>query len=57
VPFFIDNSWLLLGGSLLIISVTLAALCFQVFTIQERALVLSAFKQGLAKIISIASKK
>ncbi len=57
VPFFIDNSWLLLGGSLLIISVTLAALCFQVFTIQERVLVLSAFKQGLAKIISIASKK
>ena len=57
LPLALENSWLLLGGSLLFISVTLAVLCFQAFTIQERALVSSAFKQAFAKLISGAPKK
>lgn len=57
LPLAVENSWLLLAGSLLFISATLAVLCFQAFTIQERALVSSAFKQAFAKLISGASKK
>jgi O-antigen/teichoic acid export membrane protein len=56
LPLYLKNHWLLLLVSIVIIILTLALLFFQSFTVQERALASSTFKQALTKLISGASK-